>query len=422
VGPAYRRRDTNDSREVAVQLKKILGGVAVGAAAVALAAPAAIADSTTVDGPMGFDPIAGSAYGQASATWTTPFVLPNGFTQTLLSDETTLNIYADPQDDLTDMNVTNETGPKAGRYLYRTHEVGSNGAVSVVDIATGDTKVLAQDAGWRRLDGLLWTPWGTLLFAEETTGGRVFEAFLDPKDPTTVVRVETRLALGRLAHEGIEAQSDGTVYVIDEFATGGIFKFVPDVRADLSSGQLYAIKAANADGTGAFEWVALDRAAVQVDARAEAAAKGASRYERPEDLELIGNTLYAAITSTNRVVEIDLAEMVVSNYVKAGVNAPVENLPTDAGATGFARPDNLADGPDGSLWIVEDNDYSDIWVAERKGDNDGVADEVHLFASLKDVGAEGSGIYFGADPKTLFVNVQHPDKPLADGTWMITKR
>jgi hypothetical protein len=47
---------------------------------------------------------------------------------------------------------------------------------------------------------------------------------------------------------------------------------------------------------------------------------------------------------------------------------------------------------------------------------------VELFASLKDAGAEGTGIYFGKDPRTLYVNVQHPDKPLADGTWIITSR
>lgn len=32
---------------------------------------------------------------------------------------------------------------------------------------------------------------------------------------------------------------------------------------------------------------------------------------------------------------------------------------------------------------------------------------MHLFASLKDSKAEGTGIYFGKDPRTLFVNVQH---------------
>ncbi|MGB5097409.1 MAG: alkaline phosphatase PhoX [Porticoccaceae bacterium] len=81
--------------------------------------------------------------------------------------------------------------------------------------------------------------------------------------------------------------------------------------------------------------------------------------------------------------------------------------PKAAGITGFRSPDNLANGPDGRLWIVEDNVPSDIWVAEPDHDGDGKSDGVHLFASLKDDGAEGTGIYFGKDPHTLLVNVQH---------------
>jgi secreted PhoX family phosphatase len=95
----------------------------------------------------------------------------------------------------------------------------------------------------------------------------------------------------------------------------------------------------------------------------------------------------------------------VHNFVRAGQNVPVENR--SAGITGFRNPDNLANGPDGTLWIVEDNVPSDIWVALPDKDGDGASDGVYLFGSLKDSGAEGTGIYFGKDPNTLFVNVQH---------------
>ena len=78
--------------------------------------------------------------------------------------------------------------------------------------------------------------------------------------------------------------------------------------------------------------------------------------------------------------------------------------------------DNLADGPDGKLWIIEDNKPSDIWVANGKG---GVATGVGLFASLTDSGAEGTGIYFGKEDSVLFVNVQHSVYPDGDGTWAI---
>ena len=80
----------------------------------------------------------------------------------------------------------------------------------MVDLKTGVTKILTQDPGYRRLDGIRWTPWGTLLFAEEATGGRLFEAFIYRKDPTKATEVKERRALGILAHEGIEALGDGT--------------------------------------------------------------------------------------------------------------------------------------------------------------------------------------------------------------------
>ena len=382
------------------------------------------------NGPMNFDPIAGSAYGQQTTAWTEPFLVPDGCTQQLVSDETVLDIYPGV-DDLTDMNVSNESGRDASRYLYRTHEVGSNGSLSVVDLRTGETKILVQDAGYRRLDGLTWTPWGTLLFAEETAGGRLFEAFLDPKDPSVVTRVEARPEAGIMRHEGIGADRDGSVYVIDELNGGSVYKFVPTTRGDLSDGQLYALKLTGltdaqqvwnpntyADKVGSFEWVPLDMALVVQDADAASNAVQATEFGRPEDVQIIQNVLYVANTSEDRVVAIDLRTNELTGFVQSGVNVPVED--EAAGITGFNSPDNLAAGPAGQLWIVEDNTPSDIWVTSRQNGRDGVADEVELFASLVDPGAEASGIYFGRDPHSLYVNIQHPDKPLADGTWAIT--
>jgi secreted PhoX family phosphatase len=207
---------------------------------------------------------------------------------------------------------------------------------------------------------------------------------------------------------------------------------VPTRRGDLSDGQLYALKLTGLsdaeqkwslssydDKVGDFAWVALDMAQVVVDADAASNAVNATEFGRPEDVELIGNILYVANTTEDRVIAIDLGHQTVASFVQSGVNVSVE----DQGAeiTGFNGPDNLAQGPDGRLWIVEDNDYSDIWVAALDADQDGAADGVDLFASLVDVTAEGTGIYFGKDPRRLFVNVQHPDKALADGTWAISR-
>ncbi len=263
--------------------KHLLPGLVAGTMTLGLAAQAG------ATGPMSFEPIDGSAYDALTTDWDEPYLVPNGFTQTMVSDETVLDIYGGGTDDLADMNTVNETGRHAGRYLYRTHEVGENGALSVVDLRTGATKVIVQDAGYRRLDGLEWTPWGTLLFAEETTGGRLFEAFLDPSDPTVVTRVEARPQVGILRHEGIGTGPDGSVYVIDELNGGSIYRFVPTQRGDLSDGQLYALRltglsddeqtwdaGAYRDKVGAFEWVALDMDTVVVDG--DAAADAVARH------------------------------------------------------------------------------------------------------------------------------------------------
>lgn len=414
----------------------------------AFVASAAFAGST-VNGPMAFDPIDGSVI-IGSLFPDAPFKIPAGYRQYVITDEVSINkldIYPGVAD-VPDMNVTNETKKDSGRYLYRTHEVrpsdfggvagfiaNGGGALSVIDLKTGEVGILVQRSDWEALDGLVWTPWHTLLFAEETvtsqipdpdhpaaTSGLLYELELNRNNPKMAAKVTVRPMLGSLSHEGIEVDSEGNVYVIDEFAQGAVYKFVPETYGDLSKGQLYALKVTDTSGTGdrtgPAEWLALDMNQAQISARVAAAAVGATGYGRPEDMERIGNTLYIAITSENRVISIRLGnDPVVKNFVKAGVNVPVET----GSQTGFAKVDNLANGPDGKLWIVEDNSPADIWVAEPDHDGDGLSDAVHLFASLSTPGAEATGIYFGKDPHTLLVNVQHA----ADGndkTIAITNR
>jgi hypothetical protein len=299
---------------------------------------------------------------------------------------------------------------------------------------------------WEALDGLVWTPWHTLLFAEEVIdslrsdpdapqakSGLVYELKLKAGDPTTMESVTVLPKLGSLSHEGVEIDEEGNIYVIDEDRKGSIYKFVPTTYGDLSDGQLYALKV-NSGKSGAAQWIALDMTQAQISARVAATAVGATQFCRPEDLERIAETLYVALTCEDvdnaantsgrgAVLAVSLEETPSVKYVvAAGKNAPIENQAT--GATGFAKVDNLANGPDGKLWMVEDNDFSDIWVfdpASEDADNNGYRDGVHLFASLKDKPAEGTGIYFGKDPHTLFVNVQHSGTG-NDKTMAITNR
>ncbi|MBM2827377.1 MAG: phosphatase, partial [Dehalococcoidia bacterium] len=209
----------------------------------------AAANPPTISGSFSFDPQSASAVCDPLAA-DSPFVLPAGFSQSIIASEA-----SDPDFlERSDMNQVNETGAQVGRFLYRSHELTPNSVtpgagVSVTDLETGDTTILARRADWERFDGLKWTPWRTLLVAEEVvtavrrdpdypsaTSGLVYE--INPETGEVVARP----ALGSKSHEGIGIDPAGNIYGIDEFASGGIYKFVPDRRADLSSGQLYVLK------------------------------------------------------------------------------------------------------------------------------------------------------------------------------------
>jgi hypothetical protein len=385
-------------------------------------------------GAWKFEPLVSSAACTVGGDAVRPLALPTGYDQSAVASEPS---YAD----VPDMNVENETGPHAGRYLYQVHEVGQNGSLSVVDLVTGVTRTIAQRSDWESLDPTVWTPWGTLLFGEETSaaafrdpaypaavGGLVYEVFFVKGDPTTVERVVARPAIGAKAHEGMRFDNNGNLYGISERTPGYLFKFVPDRKGDLSEGQTYVLRLTTTDGdrTGDAEWVPLDRAAVRVDASAAADAVHATGYGRPEDVEMTpgGDRFYVAITSEHRVLAVDLRGDAahVSQYVRAGGNAPAD----------FTMPDNLALDRAGNLYITEDPGGSfaggkrngdDIWVAAPAAGNGYAASpSVVRFASLTDCDAEPTGIYFDrTGTQQLFVNVQHRGGDMLDKTMAVSK-
>jgi sugar lactone lactonase YvrE len=370
---------------------------------------------------MPFAPLPTSSACRAGGTGQ-QITLPVGYVYTSVANE------GAQFPDLPDMNTVNENGPQSGRYLYRTHEVGGNAAVTETDLQTGVTRIVAQRADWERFDGIVWTPWGTILAAEEAStaafpdpdypqaqAGLVYE--IDPKTGSAVARP----AIGARSHEGLRFDKRGNVFGISETTPGYIYKFVPDKKGDLSSGQLYALRITNdlGDRTGDADWVALDRNAVEINSVAEATAKGATGYGRPEDLEIGTSTgkdlrgnhvLYAAITSEDRVLAIDLdgrtgTPVSVSDYVRDGVNAPSD----------FDAPDNLALDRSGNLYISEDPGGTapsktagdDVWFAPYNPSSATQSLPIARFFSITDCDAEPTGIYMSPSQRTLFVNIQH---------------
>jgi hypothetical protein len=317
-GPAA--HDTHTLEFLIMHLRSCLAG---GLGAALLLPLAGIASAAPTTGQFQFEPLPASSPCTPGGNPAQQIVLPPGFVQTEIAREGQGGTR-----DLWDMNTVNETGPDAGRFLYRTHEISPNAQVSVTDLQTGETRVLAKRADWERFDGIAWTPWGTIIAAEEVSpaavkdpavpqavGGLVYEI-----DPVTGAAV-ARPAVGSRSHEGLRFDALGNLYGISERNPGYIYRFTPDRRGDLASGQLYALKVTNDDGdndplTGSATWVPLDRAAVQVDSDAAAAAAGATGYNRPEDIETAdstgnsrgGQALFVAVTGDDSVYKVDLRQ------------------------------------------------------------------------------------------------------------------
>jgi len=375
--------------------------------------------------------------------------LSPGYDQTVVAEESD-PVTGGTNTDLWDMNTQNEFGKDAGRYLYRTHETNSAGQVTVTDLKTGETKRLAQRPDWERFDGIVWTPWGTILAAEETNAasqpdpnvpqsqaGLVYELFVDRKDPsrldpsreritpndgtTDTVQdgIRARPALGSKSHEGMRFDKRGYHYGISEVAPGGVFRFVPDRKGELAEGTLSVYKSANGqDGQGT--WVPIPDA--QAESNAQSAANGlqGNGYSRPEDVETGestghdpnngGNTVYVAITGTDDVLAIDLSSKERPFGYFYVNNQPRPTSPTPNASAEFDAPDNLALDRDGNLAISEDPPGNavgaDVWIAAPPRGNDDNEDDagrhqpastVQRFASLKDCVGEPTGIYFAVE-------------------------
>lgn len=421
------------------------GSIAAAVLAAGAGSAGAAAPGTVGTGPFRFTPLT------SSYTCTTPggngekpFELPQGYAQTVVASE------QDPDfQDLPDMNTLNESGPQAGRYLYRPHEVGSNGSVSVTDLRTGETDVVVQREDFERLDGVVWTPWKTIVTAEEVNTA----ALRDPAVPQAEAGLAYEIdpatgeatalpAFGSRSHEGLRFDRRGNLYGISENSQGYIYKYAPDAKGDLSSGDLYALRLVEGDKErGTFEWVLLtvddaSREAVQVRSDTVAAAAGATSFNRPEDVETStstgsskgGQVLYVAVTGEDAVYAMDLTSMEFATFVQDGVTPGTGSADDDA--QDFDSPDNLALDKAGNLYIAEDpggrypakTTGDDVWVATPTPGDALVASEAARFASLTDCDAEPTGLYFDASGQTLYVNAMHRGGDQVDYAMAITRQ
>lgn len=289
---------------------------------------------------------------------------------------------------------------------------------------------------------------------------------IDPLDPSsTPVK---RTALGRFKHEGagniINRDDRFVVYQGDDQRFDYVYRFVTNGKVDkknpennrdiLDSGTLYVARF-NADGTGI--WLPLvygqgplteqsgfkNHGEVLIHTRIAADLLGATKMDRPEDIEANPKTDRVYVMLTNNTKREQVAKDAANPRAHNRFGHIIELIPDgrdhaaptfrwnilvqcgdpkieSVGATfnpetsengWFATPDNCKIDADGRLWIATDGNTKaktgrtdGIWAMETSGDVRGTS---KLFFACPR-GAEMCGPELTPDMETFFVAVQHP--------------
>ncbi len=185
------------------------------------------------------------------------------------------------------------------------------------------------------------TPWWTWLSCEETEDGMVWEC--DPRGRREPV---ARPALGVFKHEAVCVDPRrGHLYLSEDEGDGGLYRFTPKRKGDLSAGRLQ-IARIRPDGTVAWKLVP-DPSAASRPLRKQ--RPGATKFKRGEGIWFDSGRVYLTTTSDSRIWEYNTANQRIRVIYDP---ARIQNPPlTDV--------DNITVSRSGDLFVCEDNGGDD---------------------------------------------------------------
>lgn len=405
-----------------------------------------------------------------------PWVTPAGISQTNLTNmaeiEADINQSVIRVDELGNSATMFDmvAFDPSGKFLFIPHETLFGAGVSRYDIEADFTEVLfagdraGANGDWSNdygaFDPSRFTPNGTVIAGEEWSGeGRVIE-ILNPMAPADEIQIRELNSFANVSHEGImfSKKYKDTIYYIDEYNSGSIYKFVMKKKGDYTVGQTFVLVVDDFDGdpaanwnddanelasrTGMATWVPITdkngtpltendpfKNGVSSDPRTNPntfGGRGAADevngtpYGRPEDVEVgtLANrreVLYVAATSEHAIYSIEMLgkEKAYVRLFASNADTP-KNLGFPATTGVLNSPDNLAQDALGNIYVIEDapngsNVGGDVWFV-RDTDSDGVAESLDHFLSIQVDGSEATGMIFNPVKPTQFVLVSmHPD-------------
>ncbi len=355
--------------------------------------------------------------------------------------------------------------PSNPQYLIACNEEGTaQPALQRIKLSNGDATTIAS--GITSCDPVRSTPWGTVIFGEETSDGAMYE-LVDPLNVTgaTINRttgVSSSPNIGRvnafgfLAFEGLAILPNGVTYFGDELSSsngapgGAYYKFVPSSPwgggapittlsqspfksgTSTPAGTVFGLRVGQGSNfgqgfaNGIGSWQTLTSTPGQL-LRPLATTAKLTGYYRPEDIATDTTALAAGEVkfcgnNTGRDSARFWGETVCITdgtvaTATAGTAVPQVQLFVQ-GSSQLNMPDNIAFQASRGNWIIEEDGSTDTFIDGARnndiwdclpdgGDNDTLSDGCIRIATLNDLDAESTGGFFDESGQHFYVSIQH---------------